>query len=90
MNKVSLTLSFEADKLEAMDVFLIKNGSSVQKKMEEALKKLYEEAVPEPVREFVDAKAGGKPKRPAPSPKQKPTSKAKSEPRKEAAPHEQP
>lgn len=69
MNKVSLTLSFEADKLEAMDVFLKKNGSSVQKKMEEALKKLYEEAVPEPVREFVDAKAGRKDrgrKRPGP------------------------
>lgn len=33
MNKVSLTLSFEADKLEAMDVFLKKDGSSVQKKM---------------------------------------------------------
>lgn len=90
MNKVSLTLSFEADKLEAMDVFLKKGGSSVQKKMEEALKKLYEEAVPEPVREFVDAKAGGKPKRPALSSKQKPTPKPKTEPRKEAAPNEQP
>ena len=52
--------------------------------MEETLKKLYEEVVPEPVREFVDAKAGGKPKRPAPSPKPKPTPKAKSEPGKEA------
>ena len=88
MSKVPLTFSFEEDKLEAMEVFLKKEGSSIQKKMEETLKKLYEEVVPEPVREFVDAKAGGKPKRPAPSPKPKPTPKAKSEPGKEAAPHE--
>ena len=90
MNKVPLTFSFEEDKLEAMEVFLKKDGSSNQKKMEETLKKLYEEVVPEAVREFVDAKAGVKPKRPVPSPKPKPTPKAKSEPGKEAAPHEQP
>lgn len=64
MGKAPITLSFEEDKLEAMEVFLKKDGSSIQKKMEETLKKLYEEVVPEPVREFVDAKAGGKPKRP--------------------------
>lgn len=60
------------------------------KTMEETLKKLYEEVVPEPVREFVDAKAGGKPKRPAPPPKSKPDPKPKTEPRKEATPHELP
>lgn len=90
MNKVPLTFSFEEDKLEAMEVFLKKDGSSIQKKMEETLKKLYEEVVPEPVREFVDAKAGGKPKRPAPPPKSKPDPKPKTEPRKEATPHELP
>ena len=90
MGKAPITLSFEEDKLEAMEVFLKKDGSSIQKKMEETLKKLYEEVVPEPVREFVDAKAGGKPKRPAPPPKSKPDPKPKAEPRKEATPHELP
>ncbi len=90
MGKAPITLSFEEDKLEAMEVFLKKDGSSIQKKMEETLKKLYEEVVPEPVREFVDAKAGGKPKRPAPPPKSKPDPKPKTEPRKEATPHELP
>lgn len=90
MNKVPLTFSFEEDKLEAMEVFLKKEGSSVQKKLEETMKKLYEEVVPEPVREFVDAKAGVKPKRPAPPPKPKAAPKPKTEPRKEAATHEQP
>ena len=60
MNKVPLTLSFEEDKLEAMEIFLKKENSSVQRKMEEALKKLYEEVVPEAVRAYVDAKSGGK------------------------------
>lgn len=90
MNKVSLTFSIEEDKLEAMEVFLKKDGSSVQKKLEEILKELYEKVVPEPVREFVDAKAGVKPKRPAPAPKPKADPKPKTEPRKEAATHEQP
>lgn len=90
MNKVPLTFSIEEDKLEAMEVFLKKDGSSVQKKLEEILKELYEKVVPEPVREFVDAKAGVKPKRPAPAPKPKADPKPKTEPRKEAATHEQP
>lgn len=90
MNKVPLTLSFEEDKLEAMEIFLKKENSSVQKKMEEALKKLYEEVVPEAVREYVEAKSGGKPKRSAPAPKPKPTPKPQTEPRKETVAHEQP
>lgn len=88
MKKIDITLSFEDEKLEAMEIFLKKDGFSVPKKLEETLKKLYEEIVPEPVREFVDAKAGVKPKRTAPS--LKPDSKPKAEPRKEAAAHEQP
>lgn len=90
MKKIDITLSFEDEKLEAMEIFLRKDGSSVQKKMEETLKKLYEEVVPEPVREFVDAKAGGKSKRPTPPSKPKSDPKPKAEPRKEAAAHEQP
>lgn len=90
MNKVPLTFSFEENKLEAMEIFLKKEGSSVQKKLEETLKELYEKVVPEPVREFVDAKAGIKYKRPAPPPKPKADPKTKTEPRKEAATHEQP
>lgn len=91
MGKTPITLSFEEDKLEALEVFLKKQNSSVQKKMDEMLKKLYEEVVPEPVREFVDVKAGGKPKRTAPPPsKPKADPKPKTEPKKEAVPHEQP
>lgn len=90
MGKALITLSFEEDKLEALEIFLKKDNSSVQKKMEETLKKLYEEVVPEPVREFVDAKTGGKPKRPALPPKSKSEPKSKPGPKEEATPHEQP
>lgn len=81
MEKVILSLSIADEKLEAMEIFLKKQNSSVQKKMEEALKKLYEEVVPEPVREFVDAKTGGKPKRPAPplKPKSEPKTQNRTE-----------
>lgn len=88
MEKVKLFLSIEDEKLEAMEFFLKKDGSSAQKKMEEALKNLYEEVVPEPVREFVEAKAGGKPKRIAPQSKPKPDPKPKIEQKKEAPSHE--
>ena len=88
MEKVNLSISIEDEKLEAMEIFLKKGSSSVQKKMEEALKNLYEEVVPEPVREFVEAKAGGKPKRITPQSKPKSDQKPKIEQKKEAPSHE--
>lgn len=90
MTKISLTLSFEDEKLEAMEIFLKKDNSSVQKKLEDTLKKLYEEVVPEPVREYVDAKSSIKPKRPTPPYKPKSEPKPKPTPSKETTSHEQP
>lgn len=90
MNKVSITLSAGEERMEALELFLKKEGSSVQKKMEEALNKLYEEAVPEPVREYLDAKAGGKMKRPASPTKLNLATKSKPDRRKDPEPHEEP
>lgn len=83
MGKTTITLPFDEDKLDALEIFLKKDGTSVQKKLEEALKKLYEEVVPEAVREFMDAKSGGKPKRQTAPSKTKTGPKSKTEPRKE-------
>jgi len=49
-----------------MAIYLKKEDTSVQKKMDEALRQLYEQAVPEPVREYLDAKAtiGVRPRHP--------------------------
>ena len=62
-NKVEIKIMFEAEKLDALEVFLGENNSSVQKKLVEDLQQLYEKTIPEPVRKFVDAKTGTKPRR---------------------------
>lgn len=67
MSKIDITLTFDDEKLDALEFYLKKENSTVQKRMDEALRKLYEEMVPEAVREFVDRKAPPppRPKRPA-------------------------
>ena len=67
MKKVNITLTFDDDKLDALEFSLKKENSSVQSRMEDALRQLYEKTVPEPVREYLDSKAAPaavKPKRP--------------------------
>ena len=76
MSKIDITLTFDDEKLDALEFYLKKENSTVQKRMDEALRKLYEEMVPEAVREFVDRKAPPppRPKRPARPPAPKPAS----------------
>ena len=57
MKKVEITISFEEEKLEALEFSLRKERSSVQKKMQEELAALYEKAVPEAVREYLERKS---------------------------------
>ena len=66
MKKVNITLAFDEDKLDALEFSLKKENASVQSRMEDALKQLYEKTVPEPVREYLDSRAApaAKPKRP--------------------------
>ena len=67
MKKVNITLTFDDDKLNALEFSLRKEHSSVQARMDDALKQLYEQTVPEAVREYLDSKAV-----PAPKPKRTP------------------
>ena len=66
MKKVNITLAFDEDKLDALEFSLKKENSSVQSRMEDALRQLYEKTVPEPVREYLDSRAAptAKPNRP--------------------------
>lgn len=57
MKKVNITLTFDDDKLDALEFSLRKEHSSVQARMDDALKQLYEQTVPEAVREYLDSKA---------------------------------
>lgn len=50
MKKVNITLTFDDDKLDALEFSLRKEHSSVQARMDDALKQLYEQTVPEAVR----------------------------------------
>ena len=78
MSKIEITLTFDDEKLDALEFYLRKENSTVQKRMDEALRKLYEEMVPEAVREFVDRKAPPppRPKRLAKPPAPKPAPSA--------------
>lgn len=66
MEKANITLSFEKDKLEALEFYAKKENSSVRKRLDEALLRLYGDTVPEPLREYLDAKAApaARPRRP--------------------------
>lgn len=62
MKKVNISLAFDDEKLDALEFSLRKENTSVQAKMDEALKQLYEKTVPEPVQEYLDSKAAPTPK----------------------------
>ena len=67
MKKTNITLTFDDDKLDALEFSLRKEHSSVQSRLDDALKQLYEQAVPEAVREYLDSRAApaARPRRPA-------------------------
>ena len=55
MEKVCVTISMEEERLKALEFALKKKNSSVQRRMDDALRQLYEKEVPEPIREYVDS-----------------------------------
>lgn len=66
MEKSEITLSFDSERMRAMTIYLKMENSTVQEKLDEALRQLYEKTVPEPVREYLDIISAPppKPKRP--------------------------
>ncbi len=72
MSKTNITISFEEEKLSALNFSLGKENSSAQQRMEQALAELYEKAVPEPLREYLDSKAAPAPKSKRPAKKSAP------------------
>lgn len=78
MQKITVTLAFDDEKLRALDTYLKMENSTVQKKLEEAMSDLYGQTVPKPVQEYLDAISGTKVKRSMPQPS-KPPQKARNE-----------
>ena len=65
MEKICVTVSMEEERLKALEFVLKKKNSSVQRRMDDALRLLYEKEVPEPIREYVDSlPAPPRPRRP--------------------------
>ena len=81
MKKTTVTVTFDDEKLGALEFSLRKEHSSVQEHLEDALNALYEKTVPEPLREYLDSKAV-----PAPKPKRTAKSAAPKTPNSEPKP----
>jgi len=65
MEKVEIKLTLDEYRMHALTYYLKQENTTVQAKMAEALRQLYDNAVPEEVREFLDAMAAPpRPKRP--------------------------
>ena len=66
MEKSEITLSFDSERMRALTIYLKMENTTVQEKLDEAMRELYEKAVPEPVREYLDIISAPppKPKRP--------------------------
>ncbi len=87
MQKVNITLTLDDWKLQALEYYLKQENTTIQKKLDEAMGQLYEQTVPEVVRQFVEGVSGAKPKHSAPKPQA--SQKPKTE-KKEETTHEQP
>ena len=75
MKKANITVSFDEDKLDALEFSLKKEGASVQATLEQTLAQLYEQTVPQPLREYLDSRSAPapRPKRPSrPATKERP------------------
>ena len=75
MSMIDITIPFDEEKLKASEFTLKKENTTTQQRLERTLIELYEKAVPEALREYVDSKtapATPKPKRPAKQPTPKP------------------
>ena len=76
MDKETISLGFETERLDALNYYLQKEKTSPQKELGKMMEELYEKAVPADVREYIEARA----RRAAPpKPKVKPPAKGKTE-----------
>ena len=70
MNKIDVTISIDDDKLNALAHFLKKKSTTPLKELAKTLDTLYEQTVPEEVREYIESRSA-----PASRPKPKPAPK---------------
>lgn len=73
MKKITVSVSFDDEKLSALKMYLEQRGQSVESELEKSIDTLYAKTVPAGVREFLDLRSGTptktaeKKKKPVPS-----------------------
>lgn len=73
MKKANITISFEQDKLKALQFYAGKKDASLNAELDDFLQKLYEKYVPAQTREYIESMAEAekprtRPSRPTPTP----------------------
>lgn len=53
MKQDTVTISFDAEKVKAVKIYMTRKGAVLETEMEEQLNKLYEKYVPASVREYI-------------------------------------
>lgn len=56
MKKTTISVSFEAEKLNALIYHMEKKDSDLQNELNDTIQKLYEKHVPQPTREYIEDK----------------------------------
>ncbi len=56
MKMTNLTISFETEKLDALNFYIAKKDVDLQNELSETIQKLYEKHVPQPTREYIEDK----------------------------------
>lgn len=75
MKKATVTISFEQEKLKAIQFYAGKSGSSLKSDLDEFMEKLYKRYVPSQTREYIESMAEPE-EQPRPRPARSPRSAA--------------
>lgn len=77
MKKISISVSYDEEKLSALKLYLEQKDMQVETELEKSLDTLYQKTVPAGVREFIDLRSGNPEPLVPKVKKQKPSSKPK-------------
>ena len=72
MKKISVTLSYDEEKLAALRLYLEERHQQVEDELTKSLDVLYAKTVPQSVRRFLDLRGGERPTAPPRKPKPEP------------------
>lgn len=80
MKKVTISISYDEEKLSALKLYLEQKGTQVEDELTNALEVMYSKNVPSGVRDFINMRSGAEPAPPKPKkPRPEKTSPAPSE-----------